>query len=131
MYVMVDNAVQIKDMVKIMEHTNVVGKSLIEDGVFIGPSVTMANDPLLGARGYGQHIKGVTIRRSAAISAGAVLLPGIEIGERAVVAAGAIVDKAVPADRMAAGAPVKTYRKVPPSWSVKLHEGRDNPQRRS
>ncbi len=112
MHVSVGYDVKIGDNVKIMEHTHMVGKSLVEDNVFIGPNVGMANDRFIGTKGYGdEHIQGVTIRQGALISVGAILLPGVEVGEQAIVAAGAVIGKDVPAHRMAVGFAARAFDK--------------------
>jgi acetyltransferase-like isoleucine patch superfamily enzyme len=61
---------------------------------------------------HGQ-IKGPTIRRGARIGGASVILPGIEIGEEAFVAAGALVTKDVPAGKLVAGLPARVWRDVP------------------
>jgi acetyltransferase-like isoleucine patch superfamily enzyme len=76
----------------------------IEDGVFIGPHVTFTNDKypkainpdgsLKSEKDW--HISKTTVRTGAAIGAGAVILPGVTIGEHATVGAGAVVTKDVP-----------------------------------
>ncbi len=117
MHVSVGYDVAIGAGVKIMEHTHMVGKSLVEDGVFIGPNVGMANDRFMGAQGFDEdNIQGVTIRQEASISVGAILLPGVEIGEQAVVAAGAVISRDVPAHKMAAGFAARTLDKRVGGW---------------
>jgi len=112
-HVTVGYEVRIQDRVKIVDQAQVVGKSLIERDVFIGPGVSMANDPLAGTGDFDEErIQGVTVREGAMISVGANLLPGVEVGERAVVAAGSLVGRDVPADKMAMGAPAKLFRKI-------------------
>jgi acetyltransferase-like isoleucine patch superfamily enzyme len=54
-----------------------------------------------------EHMRGPTIRRGARIGGGAVLLPGIEVGEEAFVGAGAVVTKDVPAGATVAGVPAR------------------------
>lgn len=123
MHVSVDRAVEISDRVKIMDLTHVVGKTLIEEDAFIAPGVSMANDPFIGTRGFEEkYIRGVTLRKGAVVGVGATLLPGVEIGERAAVAAGALVDRDVPAHRMAAGSPAKHYKKIPAKLIQKFNE---------
>lgn len=113
MYVTVGYATTIHNEVKVMDHTHVVGKSLIEDNAFIAMNVGMANDPHIGARGYrGELIQGVTIRAGALVGVGANLLPGVEVGEGAVVAAGAVASRNVPARKVVAGVPAKEIRDV-------------------
>lgn len=94
--------------VKIMDLSHVTADCLIEDEVFISLLVGMANDPTMGRRPSGEpgHYRGPVIRRKAAIGAGATLVPGVEIGEGAVVAAGSLVHRNIPAWKSAAGAPV-------------------------
>lgn len=77
----------------------------IGDHVFIGPNAVLTNDryPPSGIGG----LVGPVIENHAAIGANATILPGIHIGEGALVAAGAIVTRDVPAHRLAMGAPAK------------------------
>jgi acetyltransferase-like isoleucine patch superfamily enzyme len=58
-------------------------------------------------------VKGPTIRRGARIGGGAILCPGIEIGEEAFVGAGAVVTKDVPARKLVVGNPARVLRDVP------------------
>lgn len=82
----------------------------IGDHVFIGPNAVLTNDryPPTGIGG----LKGPVIRNGVAIGANATILPGICIGEGALVAAGAIVTHDVPAHMLAVGAPAK-IRELP------------------
>ena len=76
--------------------------------------MTTTNDNFMG-RTEGRHdlLKGATIRRAARIGGGVVILPGIEIGEEAFVAAGALVTKDIPAGKLVAGLPARVWRDVP------------------
>jgi acetyltransferase-like isoleucine patch superfamily enzyme len=113
MHVTVGYAVKIGDGVKIMDHTHMVGRSLVEDDAFVAMNVGTANDPYLGAQGYREEaIRGVTIRAGAMVGVGANLLPGVEVGERAVVAAGAVVSRDVPARKLVAGIPARVAKDV-------------------
>ncbi len=75
------------------------------DRVFIGPNAVLTNDryPPSGIGG----LVGPVIERGAAIGANATILPGIHIGEGALVAAAAVVTRDVPAHMLAVGAPAK------------------------
>jgi len=86
-----ENDVVIGDRVTIKNGVQVWDGTRIEDDVFIGPNVTLTNDkhPRSGNKNF--DCRGITIRRRAAIGAGAVVLPGLEIGADAVVGAGAVV----------------------------------------
>jgi UDP-2-acetamido-3-amino-2,3-dideoxy-glucuronate N-acetyltransferase len=77
--------------------------------VFIGPQATFTNDPFPRSR---QPFDGsvTTLRAGASIGAGAVILPGVVIGERAMVGAGAVVTKDVPADAVVVGNPARVVR---------------------
>jgi acetyltransferase-like isoleucine patch superfamily enzyme len=77
----------------------------IGDHVFIGPNAVLTNDryPPSGLGG----LVGPVIEHYAAIGANATILPGIHIGEGALVAAGAIVTRDVPAHKLAVGAPAR------------------------
>ena len=88
--------------------------STVEEDVFIAPCVITTNDDLMG-RTEGRHAlrKGPTIRRGARVGGGAVLLPGIEIGEEAFVGAGAVVLEDVPARAVVVGNPARRIRDVP------------------
>jgi UDP-3-O-[3-hydroxymyristoyl] glucosamine N-acyltransferase len=95
--------------VKIMDLSHVTADCLIEDEVFISLLVGMANDPTMGRRAPGETVQyqGPTIRRGAAIGAGTILVPGVEVGEGAMVAAGSLVHRSIPAWKSAAGSPVR------------------------
>ncbi len=67
----------------------------IEDDVFIGPNVTFTNDRFPRSKQYPKAFDKTVIRRGASIGAGAVVLPGLTIGENAMIGAGAVVTKNV------------------------------------
>jgi acetyltransferase-like isoleucine patch superfamily enzyme len=92
----------------------VTAYSLLEADVFVAPCVVTTNDNFMG-RTEGRHAlrKGPTIRRGARIGGGAVLLPGIEVGEEAFVGAGAVVLGDVPARALVVGNPARRIRDVP------------------
>jgi len=98
-YTTIGNNVNIQSNVYIPMHT------FIEDFVFIGPNAVMTNDKYPLRRNY--ELKGPVIRKGATIGANATILPGIEIGEGAFVAAGSVVTKDVPAWKLALGSPTK------------------------
>ncbi len=83
----------------------------VEDDVFIGPQATFTNDPFPRSR---QPFQGAVtmLRAGASIGAGAVVLPGVTVGERAMVGAGAVVTKDVPADSVVVGNPARVIRTV-------------------
>jgi acetyltransferase-like isoleucine patch superfamily enzyme len=111
---LVENDTAIGDRTKIQADAYVTAYSTLEEDVFIAPCVVTTNDNFMG-RTEKRHAlrKGPTIRRGARIGGGAVLLPGIEIGEEAFVGAGAVVLKDVPARALMVGNPARQIREVP------------------
>jgi UDP-2-acetamido-3-amino-2,3-dideoxy-glucuronate N-acetyltransferase len=81
--------------------------------VFVAPGVITTNDPTAGRRPAGVELRGATLRRACRIGAGAVLLPGVEVGEEALVAAGAVVTSDVPPRAVVMGVPARVVREVP------------------
>lgn len=77
----------------------------IEDSVFIGPCAVLTNDKYPVRKK--SDLRGPVLRKGASIGANTTLLPGIEIGEGAMVAAGALVTKDVPPWKLAIGAPAR------------------------
>ncbi len=91
-----------------------IGGITIEDDVLIGPKVSVITEshPLNPAERKALLVKPVIIKRNAWIGAGATILPGVTIGENAVVAAGAVVSKDVPANTVVAGIPAKVVKTI-------------------
>ena len=83
----------------------------VEDDVFIGPQATFTNDPMPRSR-QPFTLRQTTIRRGASIGAGAIILPGVTIGERSMVGAGAVVTRDVPADVIVVGNPARVLRRL-------------------
>ncbi len=111
---LVENDTTIGSLTKIQADAYVTAYSTLEDNVFIAPCVVTTNDDFMG-RTERRHelIKGPTIRRGARIGGGAVLCPGVEIGEEAFVGAGAVVTKDVAARTVVVGNPARVLREVP------------------
>jgi acetyltransferase-like isoleucine patch superfamily enzyme len=91
-----------------------MGGITIEDDVLIGPRVnlTTENHPLEPADRRALICKPILIKRNAWIGAGATILPGVTVGENAVVAAGAVVSKDVPANTVVGGVPAKVIKTI-------------------
>lgn len=90
------------------------GGITIEDGVFIGPEAKILTEghPEQPEIRHTLQTKPVIIRRKAWIGAGAMILPGVTVGENAIVAAGAVVTKDVPDNVIVAGVPAKVLRNI-------------------
>ena len=111
---LVENDVTVGARTRIQANAYVTAYSTLEEDVFIAPGVTTTNDNYMGrtARRF-EEMRGATIRRGARVGGGAVLLPGIEIGEEAFIGAGAVVLADVPARAVMVGNPARRIREVP------------------
>ena len=111
---LVENDTTVGDRTKIQAGAYVTAYSTLEEDVFIAPCVVTTNDNFMG-RTERRHelIKGPTIRRGARVGGGAILCPGVEIGEEAFIGAGAVVTEDVPARKVAVGVPARVVRDVP------------------
>jgi len=111
---LIENDTTIGTMTKIQADAYITAYSTLEEHVFIAPCVVTTNDNWMGRteKRFG-NIKGPTIRRGARIGGGAILCPGIEIGEDAFVGAGAVVTKDVPPRVVVVGSPARVLRDVP------------------
>ncbi|HPU13527.1 MAG TPA: acyltransferase [Aeromicrobium sp.] len=111
----IGTGVQIGDRVKIQNHALVYEPAKIADGVFIGPAVVLTNDEFPRAVAPDGSLKsgadwtpvGVTIDEGASIGARSVCIAPVRIGAWALVAAGAVVTKDVPAHALVAGVPAR------------------------
>jgi len=109
----VENDTTIGDFTKVQSLAYITAYMTIEDHVFIAPCVQTTNDNFMG-RTEKRHelIKGATIRRGARVGGGAVLCPGVEIGEEAFIAAGAVVTRDAPPRKVLMGVPARVVRDV-------------------
>jgi len=109
----VDNDVSIGARVRIQTGCYVTAHSIVEDDVFIAPGVQTTNDNTMGRHDRDCRLRGAVLRRACRIGGGVLLLPGVEIGEEAFVAAGSLVTKDVPPRATVMGRPAKVIREVP------------------
>ncbi len=110
---LIENDTTIGARTKIQAEAYITAYSLLEDDVFIAPCVVTTNDNFMGRTERRRDlIKGPTIRRGARIGGGAIICPGLEIGEEAFVGAGAVVTKDVPARMLVVGNPARVLRAV-------------------
>jgi len=91
-----------------------LGGITIEDNVLIGPKVNLIteNHPTDPTQRKSLLLSSIHIRSNAWIGAGATILPGVTIGENAIVAAGAVVNKDIPANTVAGGVPAKFIKTI-------------------
>lgn len=111
---LVENDTTIGARTRIQADAYVTAYSTLEEDVFMAPCVVTTNDNYMGRTERRLALlKGPTIRRGARIGGGAVLCPGVEIGEEAFVGAGAVVTKDVPPRVVVVGSPARVLRDVP------------------
>jgi acetyltransferase-like isoleucine patch superfamily enzyme len=112
---------------KVSSHTFICEGVTIEDNVFVGHGVTFINDSYPRATtGEGQlqteadwKVERTLVKKGASIGSGATILSGISIGENAIVGAGSVVTKDVPANTIVAGNPAKLLRHIDQALEVK------------
>ncbi|HEX5468551.1 MAG TPA: DapH/DapD/GlmU-related protein [Gaiellaceae bacterium] len=111
---LVENDTTIGTRTRVQANAYITAYSTLEEDVFVGPCVVTTNDNYMGrTEARLAAMRGPTIRRGGRIGGGAVLLPGIEIGEEAFVGAGAVVLADVPARTVVVGNPARRIRDVP------------------
>jgi acetyltransferase-like isoleucine patch superfamily enzyme len=111
---LVENDTTVGARTRIQADAYVTAYSTLEEDVFLAPCVVTTNDDFMGRTEKRLELMaGPTIRRGARIGGGAVLCPGVEIGEEAFVGAGAVVTKDVPPRVVVVGNPARVLREVP------------------
>jgi UDP-2-acetamido-3-amino-2,3-dideoxy-glucuronate N-acetyltransferase len=112
---LIENDTTVGAGTRIQADAYITAYSTLEEDVFIAPCVVTTNDNFMGRTERRKELmKGPTIRRSARIGGGAIICPGVEIGEEAFVGAGAVVTKDVPARKLVVGSPARVLRDVAP-----------------
>ena len=104
---LVENDVIVGDRVTVKSGVQLWDGLRVGNDVFIGPNVSFTNDRFPRSREYPDKFLETKIQDGASIGAGAVILPGITIGAKAMVAAGAVVTRSVPANAIVVGSPAR------------------------
>lgn len=108
----VENDVVVGDRVTVKCGVSLYDGLVLEDGVFVGPDVTFANDPRPRSGAHLAAHPRTRIREGASLGAGAIVLPGVTVGRYAMVGAGALVTRDVPDFALAYGSPARTHGHV-------------------
>src|SRR3954462_7574479 len=109
----VDNDVVIGERVRMQTDVYLTAYSVVEDDVFVGPGAVTTNDSTMSRHDRSYELQGARLRRACRIGGAAVLTPGVEVGEEAFVAAGAVVTRDVPPRTVVMGVPARQVREVP------------------
>jgi acetyltransferase-like isoleucine patch superfamily enzyme len=109
----VDNDVDVGARVRVQSNVYLTAYTVVEDDVFVGPGVTTTNDDTMARHAKEVALRGAMLRRACRVGGGSVLTPGVEIGEEAFVASGAVITRDVPARAVVMGVPARTVREVP------------------
>lgn len=122
--VFIENDVWIGDRVTIKCGVQIWDGITLEDDVFVGPNATFSNDPFPRSRQKPEQFARTLVRKGASIGANATILPGLTIGERAMVGAGAVVTRDVPPLAIVTGNPARIvgYDGAPPAEAVVVAE---------
>jgi acetyltransferase-like isoleucine patch superfamily enzyme len=109
-HVFVENDVIVGDRVTIKCGVQLWDGIRLEDDVFVGPNATFANDPLPRSKRPPARFSQTLVKKGASIGANATILPGITIGQNAIVGAGAVVTRSVPPHAVVVGNPARIIR---------------------
>lgn len=114
-HVFIENDVVVGDRVTIKSGVQLWDGIRLEDDVFVGPNATFTNDPFPRSKQYPEQFPRTLVRKGASIGANATILPGLTIGMDAMVGAGAMVTKDVPANAIVVGNPARVVRYLAPA----------------
>ncbi len=124
-FVEIQKNAKIGNNCKVSSHTFICEGVTIEDDVFIGHSVTFINDSYPRATSDGRlqteadwKVEKTVVKKGASIGSGTTLLSNVTIGENAIVGAGSVVTRDVPANTIVAGNPAKILRSIAPEIKV-------------
>ena len=110
--VLIENNVTIGNNVTIKCYVEVPEGTILEDNVFVGPNVSITNDTYTRSKQHPDEYERIIIKKGASIGGGVCIVPGVTIGENAMIGAGSVVTKDVPANELWVGNPARFIRKL-------------------
>lgn len=110
--VVIENEVVIGNYVTVKSGVQIWDGTTIEDNVFIGPNVTFTNDRYPRSKNPDWKMERIRVAKGATIGANSTILPGVTIGENAMIGAGSVVTKDIPANQLWLGNPAKFIRNI-------------------
>ena len=114
----IENDVKIGDRVTVKSGTYIWDGITIADDVFLGPNVTFVNDNYPRSKLYPITFQKILIEKFVSVGANATILGGIQIGEYALIGAGSVVTKSVPAFSLVTGNPARVVGRVDEKGNV-------------
>lgn len=103
---------RVGDRVRVQTNAWLTSWTLVEDDAFVGPGVVTMNDATMGRQARSTPLRGPVLRRACRVGGGVLLAPGVEVGEEAFVAAGAVVTRDVAARARVQGVPARVQTEV-------------------
>lgn len=110
--VLIENDVVVGDNVTVKSGVQIWDGVTLEDNVFVGPNATFTNDLFPKSKNSNWKLSKTFVKRGASIGANATIICGVTIGENAMIGAGSVVTKDVPANEIWVGNPAKFLRKI-------------------
>ena len=111
-HVLIENDVRVGDNVTIKSGVQLWDGVTIEDNVFVGPNVTFTNDLYPRSKQHPAEYAKTLLKKGCSIGANSTIVCGVTIGENAMIGAGSVVTKDVPAGELWLGNPAKFVRKI-------------------
>ena len=110
--VLIENEVVIGNNVTVKSGVQLWDGVTLEDNVFVGPNVTFTNDLFPRSKNPDWKLSKTVVKKGASIGANATILCGITIGENAMIGAGSVVTKDVPAGEVWVGNPARFFKQI-------------------
>ena len=118
-HVFIENDVVIGNRVTVKCGVQLWDGIRLEDDVFVGPNATFTNDPAPRSKLYPAEFSKIIVQKGASIGANATILPGVTVGQNAMVGAGAVITRDVPPNAIVVGNPARIVNYVTANFQSK------------